>query len=101
MLGILLFISAYFSGSETGMMSLNRYRLRHLEKQKHRGAKRVSKLQMVYWFFYGIYRNIFEMGKMIALSLYIDINKCPALINLSSCSDRYNKIHQKERNSED
>ncbi len=26
------------------MMSLNRYRLRHLEKQKHRGAKRVSKL---------------------------------------------------------
>jgi len=43
-LGILIFISAYFSGSETGMMSLNRYRLKHLEKQKHRGAKRVSKL---------------------------------------------------------
>jgi Mg2+/Co2+ transporter CorB len=43
-LGILIFISAYFSGSETGMMTLNRYRLRHLEKQKHRGAKRVSKL---------------------------------------------------------
>jgi Mg2+/Co2+ transporter CorB len=43
-LGILIFISAYFSGSETGMMSLNRYRLRHLEKQSHRGAKRVSKL---------------------------------------------------------
>jgi Mg2+/Co2+ transporter CorB len=43
-LGILILISAYFSGSETGMMSLNRYRLRHLEKQKHGGAKRVSKL---------------------------------------------------------
>ncbi|MFD2164732.1 HlyC/CorC family transporter [Thalassotalea euphylliae] len=43
-LGILLFISAYFSGSETGMMSINRYRLRHLAKQKHRGAKRVSQL---------------------------------------------------------
>ena len=43
-LGVLIFISAYFSGSETGMMSLNRYRLRHLEKQKHKGAKRVSKL---------------------------------------------------------
>ena len=43
-LGILVLISAYFSGSETGMMSLNRYRLRHLEKQKHKGAKRVSKL---------------------------------------------------------
>ena len=26
------------------MMSLNRYKLRHLEKQKHRGAKRVGKL---------------------------------------------------------
>ncbi len=43
-LGILIFISAYFSSSETGMMSLNRYRLRHLEKQKHKGAMRVSKL---------------------------------------------------------
>lgn len=43
-LGILIFISAYFSGSETGMMSINRYRLKHLEKQKHRGAKRVSHL---------------------------------------------------------
>jgi len=43
-LGILVLVSAYFSGSETGMMSLNRYRLRHLEKQKHKGAKRVSKL---------------------------------------------------------
>jgi Mg2+/Co2+ transporter CorB len=43
-LGILILISAYFSGSETGMMSLNRYRLRHLEKEKHKGAKRVSHL---------------------------------------------------------
>lgn len=43
-LGILIFISAYFSGSETGMMSLNRYRLRHLEQNNHKGAKRVSKL---------------------------------------------------------
>ncbi|GAA0820763.1 CNNM domain-containing protein [Colwellia asteriadis] len=43
-LGMLVLMSAYFSSSETGMMSLNRYRLRHLEKQKHKGAKRVSKL---------------------------------------------------------
>ena len=43
-LGILIFISAFFSSSETGMMSLNRYRLKHLEKQNHRGAKRVSSL---------------------------------------------------------
>ena len=43
-LGILVLISAYFSGSETGMMSLNRYRLRHLENEKHKGATRVSNL---------------------------------------------------------
>ncbi|MCJ8319767.1 MAG: CNNM domain-containing protein [Colwellia sp.] len=43
-LALLIFISAYFSGSETGLMSLNRYRLRHLVKQNHKGAKRVAKL---------------------------------------------------------
>ena len=37
-------ISAYFSGSETGMMTLNRYRLRHMAKQGNRSAKRVEKL---------------------------------------------------------
>ncbi|WP_158161808.1 HlyC/CorC family transporter [Grimontia hollisae] len=41
---LLIFISAYFSGSETGMMALNRYRLRHLSNQGHKGAKRVEKL---------------------------------------------------------
>ncbi|MDP6190921.1 MAG: CNNM domain-containing protein, partial [Gammaproteobacteria bacterium] len=40
----LIFLSAFFSSSETGMMSLNRYRLRHLVKQKHRGAIRAAKL---------------------------------------------------------
>jgi Mg2+/Co2+ transporter CorB len=37
-------ISAYFSGSETAMMSLNRYRLRHLASNDHKGAKRALKL---------------------------------------------------------
>jgi Mg2+/Co2+ transporter CorB len=36
--------SAYFSGTETAMMSLNRYRLRHLEKEGHGGARRASAL---------------------------------------------------------
>ncbi len=40
----LLLLSAFFSAAETGMMSLNRYRLRHLSKQQHRSAKNVSKL---------------------------------------------------------
>jgi Mg2+/Co2+ transporter CorB len=43
-LAFLILLSAFFSSSETGMMSLNRYRLRHLVKQKHRGAIRASKL---------------------------------------------------------
>ncbi|MGL6295526.1 MAG: CNNM domain-containing protein, partial [Plesiomonas sp.] len=40
----MLLISAYFSGSETSMMSLNRYRLRHMAKEGHRGAKRAEQL---------------------------------------------------------
>jgi len=44
LLGLLIILSAYFSSSETGMMSLNRYRLRHLVRQKHHGAKRVERL---------------------------------------------------------
>lgn len=43
-LGVLLFLSAYFSGSETGMMSVNRYRLRHLAQQGNAGANRVQYL---------------------------------------------------------
>lgn len=41
---VLLLLSAFFSGSETGLMALNRYRLRHLEKTGHRGARRASAL---------------------------------------------------------
>ncbi|MCE0802961.1 HlyC/CorC family transporter [Buttiauxella sp. A2-C1_F] len=41
---IMVVVSAYFSGSETGMMTLNRYKLRHLAKQGNRAAKRVEKL---------------------------------------------------------
>jgi Mg2+/Co2+ transporter CorB len=41
---ILLVASAFFSISETSMMALNRYRLRHLVQQKHRGARIASEL---------------------------------------------------------
>ncbi len=40
----LVLISAYFSGSETAMMALNRYKLRHLSNQGNKRAKRVEKL---------------------------------------------------------
>ncbi|MGL9723406.1 HlyC/CorC family transporter [Sodalis sp. (in: enterobacteria)] len=41
---IMVLVSAYFSASETGMMTLNRYRLRHRAKQGNRAARRVEKL---------------------------------------------------------
>lgn len=41
---LLIVTSAFFSGSETGMMALNRYRLKHMVKKGHKTAKRVHKL---------------------------------------------------------
>lgn len=40
----LILLSAFFSSSETGMMSLNRYRLKHLVNKKHRAATRAAEL---------------------------------------------------------
>ncbi len=47
LIGILVFLiiaSGFFSGSETGLMSLNRYRLRNLVNKKHKGATLAQKL---------------------------------------------------------
>ncbi|WP_298187637.1 HlyC/CorC family transporter [uncultured Pseudomonas sp.] len=47
LLGLLIFLilcSAFFSSSETGMLSLNRYRLKHMAKEGHKGARRVTAL---------------------------------------------------------
>ncbi len=41
---LLLVLSAYFSGSETAMMALNRYRLKHLANEGHSSARYASKL---------------------------------------------------------
>lgn len=43
-LGLLLLISGFFSIAETSLMSLNRYRLRHLVKEGNRGARLASAL---------------------------------------------------------
>jgi len=43
-LALLILISAFFSSSETSMMSLNRYRLKHLKGTGHRGAGRAISL---------------------------------------------------------
>ena len=41
---VMLLTSACFSASETAMMALNRYRLSHLVNEKHRGARKASRL---------------------------------------------------------
>ena len=44
LLVLLLLISAFFSGSETALLTLNRYRLRHRARQGHLGARLAEKL---------------------------------------------------------
>jgi len=41
---VLLFVSAFFSVSETSMIALNRYRLKHLARTGNRGAKLTAQL---------------------------------------------------------
>ncbi|MEM7294877.1 MAG: CNNM domain-containing protein, partial [Pseudomonadota bacterium] len=43
-LAILIVLSGFFSGSETALMSLNRYRLRHRANNGHRGARLAARL---------------------------------------------------------
>ena len=41
---ILFLLSAFFSGSETALMSLNRYKLKHQAEKGHAGARLAQKL---------------------------------------------------------
>lgn len=41
---VLIFLSGFFSCSETAMMSLNRYKLRHLARKKNHNARRLQGL---------------------------------------------------------
>ena len=44
LLGILLTLSAFFSGTETALMRVNKYRIRHMSRKGHKGAKLAEKL---------------------------------------------------------
>ena len=44
LLAILLILSAFFSGTETALMRVNKYRIRHLARKGHREAKLAEKL---------------------------------------------------------
>ena len=41
---VMTLMSAFFASSETAMMRLNRYRLRHLVNERHRGARKAHRL---------------------------------------------------------
>ena len=41
---ILFLLSAFFSGSETALMSVNKYKMRHQAKLNNKGAKAAKKL---------------------------------------------------------
>lgn len=43
-LALLLMLSGFFSMSETSLMAINRYRLKHLEKEGHHGARLTNSL---------------------------------------------------------
>ncbi|MBN2887265.1 MAG: HlyC/CorC family transporter [Chromatiaceae bacterium] len=44
LLGFLILLSAFFSGSETALLTINRYRLRYLAEQGHGGARIARRL---------------------------------------------------------
>ncbi len=44
LLAVLIVLSAFFSSSETGLVALNRYRLRHQAQSGHRGARQAQAL---------------------------------------------------------
>lgn len=44
LLAALFLLSAFFTSSETGLMALNRYRLKHLASSGHKGARRANYL---------------------------------------------------------
>lgn len=44
LLAVLIVLSAFFSSSETGLVALNRYRLRHQARDGHRGARLAQRL---------------------------------------------------------
>ncbi len=43
-LAVLILLSAFFSSTETALMSINRYRLRHRAREGHKGAQLVERL---------------------------------------------------------
>jgi len=71
-LGVLLVLAAFFAGSETALMSLNRYRLRHQAKAGNRGARLAEAL---------LARPDRLIGLILFLSTIVNVT-APALVSV-------------------
>src|ERR1700677_1466331 len=71
-LGVLLVLAAFFAGSETALMSLNRYRLRHQAKAGNRGARLAEAL---------LARPDRLIGLILLLSTIVNVT-APALVSV-------------------
>ena len=71
-LGVLLLLAAFFAGSETALMSLNRYRLRHQAKAGNRGARLAEAL---------LARPDRLIGLILLLSTIVNVTT-PALVSV-------------------
>src|ERR1700678_83310 len=71
-LGVLLVLAAFFAGSETALMSLNRYRLRHQAKAGNRGARLAEAL---------LARPDRLIGLILLLSTIVNVTT-PSLVGL-------------------
>ncbi|SDH60768.1 HlyC/CorC family transporter [Pseudomonas panipatensis] len=91
LLVLLLLCSAFFSSVETGVLSLDRYRLRHLAKQGHRGARRTAWLLLRTDRLLGTilignnFVNIIasSLATLLALRLWGDVGVAPTTIALT------------------
>ncbi len=87
----LILLAAFFSAAETGMMAVNRYRLRHLSRKKHAQASRVLQLlerpdRLLGMILIGnTFSNILAsaIATMIAIHLYGDLGALIATIALT------------------
>jgi Mg2+/Co2+ transporter CorB len=87
----LLITSGFFSASETSMMAINRYRLRHLTKKNHRAALRTQHLLERPDRLLGViligntFANIIasSVGTLLAINLYGEVAVLPATLLLA------------------
>lgn len=94
LIAILIFLilaSGFFSASETAMMAINRYRLRHMAKKNHRSAIRVSRLLERPDRLLGViligntFANILasSFATLLAIKLYGEVAVVPATLGLA------------------